>query len=293
MMATMKIVHRLESDVMRSLLIVISTLFVLLGNANAQQETETPEAPPQLAPSTVEETIAEAAENTDLGNSVDDLLETTLQDDEPEVAEDDALGVEEGQQDGSSSVDVDVEPEAAVSGPRDLSTALPQIPDAPIESELRTRRGSQNATGDIGGEIPTGATEEPDNTDLEGTDLEEIEEAAELATVYAPVESATQRDLDKITGRSTDINVLTDTPIVFGALNIEMKACFQTPPELPPESAAFLSITSVKTIRSEESSDGATDLPLLFSGWMFASSPGLSALEHPVYDVWVINCRAS
>ena len=58
-------------------------------------------------------------------------------------------------------------------------------------------------------------------------------------------------------------------------------AC-ETPPTEPPESAAFLEIDDLGTDDRAESA---------FVGWMFASTPGVSALEHPVYDVWVVDCR--
>ena len=56
------------------------------------------------------------------------------------------------------------------------------------------------------------------------------------------------------------------------------RACRKTPPEEAPESASFLEI------------DDDVGNERVFSGWMFASSPGVSALEHPVYDVWVLDC---
>ena len=110
---------------------------------------------------------------------------------------------------------------------------------------------------------------------------------------------ATLRALDKITGRSTDIEVKVGEPIVFGSLKVEMEACYQRPPDMPPESAAFLSVYSTQAVQVESMDSAVSsgevktvsgDNPLLFSGWMFASSPGLSALEHPVYDIWVIRC---
>ena len=112
---------------------------------------------------------------------------------------------------------------------------------------------------------------------------------------------ATLRALDKITGRSTDIVVKVDEPVVYGSLRVELKSCFQAPPEEVPESAAFLRIASTQPVAVEtmEAAVPAADVstvsgenPILFSGWMFASSPGLNALEHPVYDVWVIRCTA-
>ncbi|MEO0981191.1 MAG: DUF2155 domain-containing protein [Pseudomonadota bacterium] len=123
--------------------------------------------------------------------------------------------------------------------------------------------------------------------------------APAAAVDYEPYEKATLRALDKITGRSTDIEVAVGEPIVYGSLNVELQACFQKPPEVTPESAAFLKILSTQPVQVESMEDAvdasevdtvADDNPTLFNGWMFASSPGLSALEHPVYDIWVINC---
>ena len=124
--------------------------------------------------------------------------------------------------------------------------------------------------------------------------------AAHAAT-FVQKDTATLRALDKITGRSTDIDVKVGEPVVFGSLKVELQVCYQTPPEEAPESAAFLKIVSTQPVAVEtmEAAVDAEDVetvseenPELFSGWMYASSPGLSALEHPVYDVWVIRCAA-
>jgi len=88
--------------------------------------------------------------------------------------------------------------------------------------------------------------------------------------------------LDKVTGRTSDLSVSVGQPVRFGTLDIVLEACYQRPPELPPDSAAFLAI--------DEHRDDAGQERRLFSGWMFASSPGLSTLEHPTYDVIVLNC---
>ena len=124
--------------------------------------------------------------------------------------------------------------------------------------------------------------------------------AAHAAT-FVQKDKATLRALDKITGRSTDIEVFVGQPVVFGSLRVELEVCYQTPPEEAPESAAFLKIFSTQPV-AVETMDASVDAnavetvseenPELFSGWMYASSPGLSALEHPVYDVWVIRCTA-
>ncbi len=92
------------------------------------------------------------------------------------------------------------------------------------------------------------------------------------------------RGLDKVTARISRIEAPIGRPVRFGTLKIRARFCKKRPPEETPETTAFLDIIDVKP--------GEAPLPL-FSGWMFASSPALSALEHPVYDVWVIDCKIS
>lgn len=90
--------------------------------------------------------------------------------------------------------------------------------------------------------------------------------------------------LDKVTARVSPLRALIDTPSRFGTLEITVRTCMETPPTEPPESAAFLKIR-------ERPPAGDGETVELFSGWMFASSPAVSALEHPVYDVWVVDCE--
>ena len=87
--------------------------------------------------------------------------------------------------------------------------------------------------------------------------------------------------LDKVTARVSTFEAPIGVTVRFGTLSITMRGCNRTPPEEPPESAAFLDIYEART---------GEDPVSLFRGWMFASSPALSALEHPVYDVWVLEC---
>lgn len=93
--------------------------------------------------------------------------------------------------------------------------------------------------------------------------------------------AAVLQGLDKLTARILTFEAAPDIAVKFGNLEIVVRSCQKRPPEEPPESAAFLVI-----------SEQRPDQPAvqLFSGWMFASSPALSALEHPVYDVWVVDC---
>lgn len=94
---------------------------------------------------------------------------------------------------------------------------------------------------------------------------------------------AVLQGLDKITARVSTFTVKMGETARYGTLNIVVRACRKRPPTETPESAAFLEI--------EEQNPGEP-LISLFNGWMFASSPSLNALEHPVYDVWLLDCRS-
>jgi hypothetical protein len=89
------------------------------------------------------------------------------------------------------------------------------------------------------------------------------------------------RGLDKITGRPTDISAPIGKPVHFATLTITARYCYSTPASETPETSAFIQVE-----------DHRPDQPSkrVFSGWMYASSPGLNGMEHPLYDVWVINC---
>jgi hypothetical protein len=124
------------------------------------------------------------------------------------------------------------------------------------------------------------------------------------ASALEPRSGVKLRALDKITGNSTDLTAKVGDTLKFGRLSVTVKACFQAPPQDTPESAAFLEIHALgaesQRVSAAEKAGKETKGPkpigpdgLLFSGWMFASSPGLSALEHPTYDVWVISCNSS
>ena len=97
-----------------------------------------------------------------------------------------------------------------------------------------------------------------------------------------PFNTAVLQGLDKVTARVSTIEVPLGDTAKFGALEIIVRACDKRPPEETPESAAFLDVWEVRPGEPAVS---------IFRGWMFASSPALSALEHPVYDVWVLDCK--
>lgn len=96
-----------------------------------------------------------------------------------------------------------------------------------------------------------------------------------------PGDRAVLQGLDKVTARISTHVVPLDEPMKFGSLEIVVRHCDRAPPEEPPEGKAFLEITEMREDEPPRR---------LFTGWMFASSPAISALEHPVYDVWVKEC---
>lgn len=111
--------------------------------------------------------------------------------------------------------------------------------------------------------------------------------AGALLLTAGPVaaeEIAVLQGLDKVTARISTVRAMIGERVRFGSLEIVARVCQKRPPEEPPESAAFLEIDDVKPGEAPQR---------IFSGWMFASSPALSALEHPVYDVWVVDCMNS
>ena len=98
----------------------------------------------------------------------------------------------------------------------------------------------------------------------------------------SPHRTAVLQGLDKVTARVSTLSAPVGATVRFGTLEVIVRHCDKRPPEEPPESAAFVDIWQA---RSGESSIS------LFRGWMFASSPALNALEHPVYDIWVLDCE--
>jgi len=106
--------------------------------------------------------------------------------------------------------------------------------------------------------------------------------ALAFPAVADPYQTAVLQGLDKVTARVTTLRVKVGDTVRFGTLEIIVRHCDKRPPEETPESAAFLDVWEIRPGEAASS---------LFRGWMFASSPALNALEHPVYDVWVLDCE--
>lgn len=88
--------------------------------------------------------------------------------------------------------------------------------------------------------------------------------------------------LDKITGRITTFDAGVDETVQFGALQITPRVCYTSPPDEPAKTDAFVEVEEITLDRQ---------IKRIFNGWMFSDSPGLNAVEHSVYDVWLKSCR--
>lgn len=88
--------------------------------------------------------------------------------------------------------------------------------------------------------------------------------------------------LDKITARITAFEVPVGETVQFGALRVTPRICYTRPPTEPPQTTAFVEVDEIKL---------NNEISRIFTGWMFASSPGLHAVEHAVFDVWLTDCK--
>jgi hypothetical protein len=88
--------------------------------------------------------------------------------------------------------------------------------------------------------------------------------------------------LDKITGRIVSFEVAIDETVQFGALQMTPRICFTRPPTESPNTTSFVEVDEVALDNKYNR---------IFSGWMFAASPGLHGIEHPVYDIWLVDCK--
>jgi hypothetical protein len=89
--------------------------------------------------------------------------------------------------------------------------------------------------------------------------------------------------LDKITGRIISFDVGIEETVQFGALRLTPRACYTRPPTETPNTDGFVEVDEI-TLQGE--------VKRLFTGWMFAASPGLHGIEHPIYDVWLTDCKS-
>lgn len=111
-----------------------------------------------------------------------------------------------------------------------------------------------------------------------------------LLTCFAPLAHADRIEngvavfsaLDKVTATIKKLEVPIGETVQFGALKVTPRACYSRPPTEQPKTTTFVEVNEVMLDGQEKK---------LFSGWMFAESPGLNAVEHPVFDVWLTECQ--
>lgn len=107
--------------------------------------------------------------------------------------------------------------------------------------------------------------------------------APALAQEWVPRRVAELQALDKVTARVIRLNATLNQPERFGSLTVTVRACHARPPDEVPDAAAWMEITD-----SRAPANGAP----VFRGWMFANAPGVHMLEHSVYDIRLLECRA-
>jgi hypothetical protein len=105
---------------------------------------------------------------------------------------------------------------------------------------------------------------------------------AQAAKIKNPV--AVFSGLDKITGRTTSFDVYIDETVQFGALQVTPKVCFSRDETEAQKISGFVEVDEITLDRK---------IRRIFTGWMFAASPGLNAVDHPVYDIWLTGCKQS
>jgi hypothetical protein len=103
-----------------------------------------------------------------------------------------------------------------------------------------------------------------------------------LPAEKVPNSTAVFSGLDKITGRIITFDVAVNETVQFGALQVTPRACYTRPPTETPNTDGFVEVDEI-TLQGETKR--------IFTGWMFAASPGLHGVEHPIYDVWLVDCK--
>jgi hypothetical protein len=145
-----------------------------------------------------------------------------------------------------------------------------QRPVAPGGRTVATPPPASNAPGSP---PPAAAAETPPPDDT----------VVEVPTPHIENGKAVFSGLDKISGRTISFDVAIGETVQFGALQVTPRACYTRPPTEATNTDAFVEVDEV-TLQGE--------IKRIFTGWMFASSPGLHAVEHPIYDVWLTDCAS-
>jgi hypothetical protein len=137
------------------------------------------------------------------------------------------------------------------------------VPDIAAPPLQRGQKGQPNQKGQAKGVLPEVVPERPNEQRISNP-------------------TAVFSGLDKITGRIFPFEAAIDETVQFGALQVTPRACYTRPPTEPQNTTGFVVVDEI-TLDSK--------VRRIFTGWMFAASPGLNAVEHAIYDVWLVDCK--
>jgi hypothetical protein len=159
----------------------------------------------------------------------------------------------------------------------------PGATQAPLDTRPQAAPPQQSATPNPapglapGQRQPRGTPQPADTTPQPGDEV-----IAEPPSQKIPNGTAVFSGLDKITGRIISFDVAINETVQFGALQVVPRVCNTRPPTETQNTNAFIEVSEV-TLQGE--------VRRIFTGWMYASSPGLHAVEHPIYDIWITDCK--
>ena len=160
-------------------------------------------------------------------------------------------------------------PQGVTRGPAGIQSQ-PLAPPAGASAAPAPANRAASAPENPSSPQPADNSARPEDTVVTETPTQKIENAR---AVFA--------GLDKITGRTISFDAAIGETVQFGALQVTARACYTRPPTEATNTDAFVEVDEV-TLQGE--------IKRIFTGWMFASSPGLHAVEHPIYDVWLTDC---
>lgn len=181
---------------------------------------------------------------------------------------------------------------AGGAGTADIQSApLPTLPGTATPQQVNplpadAKQSAPQETGPIhtlpglppGIRQPRGTPQQPADAAVQPSD--EIIETPPPQKIANP--TAVFNGLDKITGRIISFDVAINETVQFGALQVTPRVCYSRPPTETAQTDAFVEVDEV-TLQGQ--------IKRIFTGWMFAASPGLHAVEHPIYDVWLQDCK--
>ena len=165
------------------------------------------------------------------------------------------------------------------------TTVVPQNPQAPV-AVTPPQPGQGVAAAPPGVNVPPGQRQPQQKGTVPGAPatLQPGDEVVtELPAQKIVNKKASFSGLDKITGRIINFDEDIGETVQFGALRVKTDACYTRPATEAANTDAFVEVDEI-TLQGE--------VKRIFSGWMFAASPGLHGVEHPIYDIWLTDCKA-